>query len=203
MGEARPPDVPACGPFECHAQCADPLNRDCFYLPGLFRGTTYGLHRAAAPGISPGVSLHTRGAPARPPSAAAAMSDNKRRRLAAMGASGSSGEAEAAVGTHSVGSTFKVPGLLATDHVIRVPLDYSGKVPGEINVFVRELVSPGNARRALPAILYLQGKLQGLAYLSAAGSSSCMFACPAMCRHVATSTMPYSPGLACPVQGRA
>lgn len=85
------------------------------------------------------------------------MSEAKRRRLASSGASGANGEAEPAGPPHSVGSTFKVPGLVVTDHVVRAPLDYSGKVPGEISVFVRELVSPGNTRRSLPAILYLQG----------------------------------------------
>jgi hypothetical protein len=38
-----------------------------------------------------------------------------------------------------------------------VPLDYSGKTPGTINVFCRELVAPVNARRQQPYLLYLQG----------------------------------------------
>ncbi|KIY94475.1 hypothetical protein MNEG_13488 [Monoraphidium neglectum] len=86
------------------------------------------------------------------------MSDAKRRRVAAAsGAGGSNGDSDGARDEHSVGGSFKVPGLVATDHVIRVPLDYSGRVPGEISIFVRELVSPSNTRRSLPAILYLQG----------------------------------------------
>lgn len=87
------------------------------------------------------------------------MSDAKRRRMVA-GAGPSNaggGDADGGAGAHSVTGGFKIPGLIATDHVIRVPLDYSGRTSGEINVFVRELVTPNNARRSLPAILYLQG----------------------------------------------
>jgi hypothetical protein len=90
------------------------------------------------------------------------MSEAKRRRVAATAGSPADGDQGApAVPGHVIGATFKVPGLLATDHVITVPLDYSGKVPGDIGIFVRELVTPGNARRSLPAILYLQGGWSG------------------------------------------
>lgn len=51
----------------------------------------------------------------------------------------------------------QVPGLLVTDHTFRVPLDHSGRVPGHITVFARELVAPVNARRQQPYLLYLQG----------------------------------------------
>lgn len=51
----------------------------------------------------------------------------------------------------------QVPGLLVTDHLFKVPLDYSGETAGEIDLFVRELVSPNNARRQQPYLLYLQG----------------------------------------------
>eukprot|EP00878_Enallax_costatus_P015140 GHUV01015852.1.p1 GENE.GHUV01015852.1~~GHUV01015852.1.p1 ORF type:complete len:348 (+),score=76.41 GHUV01015852.1:371-1414(+) len=54
-------------------------------------------------------------------------------------------------------SSFKVTGLLVTDHMFRVPLDYSGQTPGDINLFVRELIAPVNARRQQPYLLYLQG----------------------------------------------
>lgn len=58
---------------------------------------------------------------------------------------------------HTQGPSYKAPGLLITDHTFRVPLDYSGKTPGTINVFCRELVAPVNARRQQPYLLYLQG----------------------------------------------
>jgi hypothetical protein len=46
---------------------------------------------------------------------------------------------------------------LVTDHTFRVPLDYTGRTPGTINVFAREVVAPVNARRQQPYLLYLQG----------------------------------------------
>lgn len=51
----------------------------------------------------------------------------------------------------------QVPGLLVTDHFFQVPLDHSGVTPGDITLFVREVVAPVNARRAQPYLLYLQG----------------------------------------------
>jgi hypothetical protein len=52
-----------------------------------------------------------------------------------------------------------VPGLQVTDHFFKVPLDHSGEQPGEITLFVREVVAPVNARRQQPYLLYLQGEL--------------------------------------------
>jgi hypothetical protein len=53
---------------------------------------------------------------------------------------------------------LQVPGLIITDHTFKVPLDHSGKVAGEIDLFVREVVAPVNTRRTnLPYLLYLQG----------------------------------------------
>ncbi|KAI8467667.1 MAG: Alpha/Beta hydrolase protein [Monoraphidium minutum] len=114
--------------------------------------------RAGVRGSVHGSSLDS--AQAAPPSGGrrGSMSEAKRRRVAATAGAGGADGADAGSGTsYSVGSSFKVPGLIATDHVLRVPLDYSGRAPGEITVFVRELVSPTNVRRSLPAILYLQG----------------------------------------------
>lgn len=51
----------------------------------------------------------------------------------------------------------QVPGLIVTDHHFQVPLDHSGQTPGEISLFVRELVSPVNASKQQPYLLYLQG----------------------------------------------
>mmetsp|Transcript_14470 Transcript_14470/g.31400 ORF Transcript_14470/g.31400 Transcript_14470/m.31400 type:complete len:517 (+) Transcript_14470:56-1606(+) len=58
---------------------------------------------------------------------------------------------------HSSGQSFKVPGLICTDHYFTTCLDYSGEVPGEIQLFVREVVSPNQAKRGLPYLLFLQG----------------------------------------------
>jgi hypothetical protein len=58
---------------------------------------------------------------------------------------------------HTSGASFKVPGLIITDHFFKVPLDHSGKADGEINLFVREVVAPNRARRNIPYLLYLQG----------------------------------------------
>lgn len=66
--------------------------------------------------------------------------------------------------SHSLGDSFKVPGLVCTDHQFTVPLDHSGEVEGELDLFVREVVTPNNVnRRDLPYLLYLQGERRGLA----------------------------------------
>lgn len=57
----------------------------------------------------------------------------------------------------SVSCSFSISGCVVTDHRFRVPLDYTGRLPGEMDLFVRELVSPSNVRRHLPYLLYLQG----------------------------------------------
>lgn len=79
----------------------------------------------------------------------------KRRKVAPVaGQAAGNGDLEA---SHTVGSTFKVPGLLITNHHFKVPLDHSGKVSGEIDLFVRELASPNASRRSQSYLLYLQG----------------------------------------------
>ena len=53
--------------------------------------------------------------------------------------------------------TNRIPGLVLTDHIFKVPLDYS-KLEGEkIEVFGREVVSPANEKKKLPWLVYLQG----------------------------------------------
>ena len=52
-------------------------------------------------------------------------------------ANGDASPAPQSAPSHSVGSTFKVPGLLVTNHHFRVPLDHAGNVGGEIDLFVR------------------------------------------------------------------
>jgi hypothetical protein len=60
---------------------------------------------------------------------------------------------------HSSGTTFKVPGLIVTDHFFKVPLDHSGEHENDtVDVFVREVVTPANEKRNLPYLLYLQGE---------------------------------------------
>ncbi len=55
--------------------------------------------------------------------------------------------------------TFRLKGLSLTDHRFLVPLDYTGEIPGTIEIFVREVLSTGahEARPSLPCLLYLQG----------------------------------------------
>ncbi|MGP4020297.1 alpha/beta fold hydrolase [Saccharopolyspora sp. 5N708] len=53
--------------------------------------------------------------------------------------------------------TYRRPGLLAKDHVFRVPLRHDDPGAGEIEVFGREVVAPGRQDQALPWLVYLQG----------------------------------------------
>lgn len=54
-------------------------------------------------------------------------------------------------------ATYRRPGLVARDHVFRVPLRHDDRGAGEIEVFGREVVAPGNEARALPWLVYFQG----------------------------------------------
>lgn len=58
---------------------------------------------------------------------------------------------------HSSGPSFKVPGLQLTNHLFKVPLDHTGEMQGEIDLFVREVVSPTQAKRGVPFLLFIQG----------------------------------------------
>lgn len=55
----------------------------------------------------------------------------------------------------SSGATFKVAGLVVTDHEVEVPLDHSQPGGPTITVFAREVASPDGADR--PYLVYLQG----------------------------------------------
>lgn len=68
----------------------------------------------------------------------------------------------------------QVPGLLVEDRVFTVPLDHSGSVPGDIRLFVREVVSPANARRQQPYLLYLQGESAMMCVLRALSCLHCL-----------------------------
>ncbi|GAA2794668.1 alpha/beta fold hydrolase [Saccharopolyspora taberi] len=54
-------------------------------------------------------------------------------------------------------TTFRRPGLVARDHVFRVPLDHDSPESGEIEVFGREVVAPGFEDADLPWLVFLQG----------------------------------------------
>ncbi|GAA0502663.1 alpha/beta fold hydrolase [Saccharopolyspora thermophila] len=53
--------------------------------------------------------------------------------------------------------TYRRAGLVARDHVFRVPLRHDDPGAGEIEVFGREVVAPGKEDQALPWLVYLQG----------------------------------------------
>ncbi|KAG7670248.1 hypothetical protein Ndes2437B_g06488 [Nannochloris sp. 'desiccata'] len=58
----------------------------------------------------------------------------------------------------SGGPSYDVPGLFVADYSIKVPLDYSGELPGSINIFFRIAVSRNKQNdTSLPYLLYLQG----------------------------------------------
>ncbi|MEV6283950.1 alpha/beta fold hydrolase [Kribbella sp. NPDC051770] len=56
-----------------------------------------------------------------------------------------------------IGAQYTIPGMRVTEHVVSVPLDWSGTLPGSIAVFARELVDPVRAGEDLPLLVYLQG----------------------------------------------
>lgn len=85
------------------------------------------------------------------------MADPKKRKLHTTNAIFDPENGDAYPVQHGMGAQFKVPGLQVTDHFFKVPLDHSGATPGEITLFVREVVAPVNARRQQPYLLYLQG----------------------------------------------
>lgn len=56
-------------------------------------------------------------------------------------------------------TSFRLKGLLVTNRRYAVPLDYSGALGGEVEVFVREVVNTGphDLRSSLPCLVYFQG----------------------------------------------
>ncbi|GAA4830689.1 alpha/beta hydrolase [Saccharopolyspora rosea] len=57
----------------------------------------------------------------------------------------------------SVVTTYRRPGLVARDHVFRVPLRHGDPESPEIEVFGREVVAPGKEDDRLPWLVYFQG----------------------------------------------
>lgn len=54
-------------------------------------------------------------------------------------------------------TTYRRPGLVATDHTITVPLDHNQPHGAQILLFAREVVAPGKEHADLPWLLWLQG----------------------------------------------
>lgn len=52
---------------------------------------------------------------------------------------------------------IRLPGYVARDHVVTVPLDHHSPDGPTIDVFARELVDPGKQHEDLPRLLFLQG----------------------------------------------
>lgn len=52
---------------------------------------------------------------------------------------------------------IRLPGYVAREHVVTVPLDHSSPDGATIDVFARELVDPGKQEDDLPYLLFLQG----------------------------------------------
>jgi pimeloyl-ACP methyl ester carboxylesterase len=52
---------------------------------------------------------------------------------------------------------IRLPGYVAREHVVTVPLDHSAPDGATIDVFARELVDPGKQEDDLPYLLFLQG----------------------------------------------
>ena len=54
-------------------------------------------------------------------------------------------------------NTNRLPGLVITEHIFDLPLDYSKPDGQKIKVFGREVVSPSRENEDLPWLVYLQG----------------------------------------------
>ncbi len=53
--------------------------------------------------------------------------------------------------------SWRIPGLVLTDHVVEVPVDHADLDGRRIEVFAREAVAPDNAGKDVPWLLFLQG----------------------------------------------
>lgn len=53
--------------------------------------------------------------------------------------------------------THRIPGLVLTDHEFTVPLDHAHPDGQTISVFAREVTAPGQEKKDLPWLLFLQG----------------------------------------------
>jgi pimeloyl-ACP methyl ester carboxylesterase len=55
------------------------------------------------------------------------------------------------------GATYRLPGLVLTEHQVQVPLDHAEPESERLTVFAREVVAPRKRDQVLPWLLYLQG----------------------------------------------
>jgi hypothetical protein len=56
---------------------------------------------------------------------------------------------------------IRLPGYVAREHVITVPVDHSDPGGATIEVFARELLDPAKQDKDLPCLLYLEGSPGG------------------------------------------
>ncbi len=54
-------------------------------------------------------------------------------------------------------TTYRIPGLVLTDHEFNVPLDHAAPEGEQISVFAREIVAPGREDTRLPWLVFFQG----------------------------------------------
>ena len=57
----------------------------------------------------------------------------------------------------AISHTYRVPGLVVTDHTVPVPLDHTAPAGEQIDVFAREVVAVGRDHEQLPRLVFLQG----------------------------------------------
>jgi len=57
----------------------------------------------------------------------------------------------------TISDMIRLPGFVAHEHVVTVPLDHAAPDGATIDVFARELVDPGKQDEDLPYLLFLQG----------------------------------------------
>ena len=72
----------------------------------------------------------------------------------------------------SIGEPYAVPGLVVSDHKITAPLDYTGQLEGQIDVFFRVAKHVNTAQTSLPYLLYLQGELDAAELLIFAAATA-------------------------------
>jgi pimeloyl-ACP methyl ester carboxylesterase len=57
----------------------------------------------------------------------------------------------------AMSTSYRVPGLVVTDHVVPVPLDHAAPRGEQLEVFAREVVTAGREDEELPRLVFLQG----------------------------------------------
>ena len=67
-------------------------------------------------------------------------------------------------------TSYTIPGLHITDHLVPVPLDWARPDDEALTLFVREVVDPTRRTEDLPLLLFLQGGPGGKANRPQAGT---------------------------------